>query len=352
MTAEILPTVAEAGHLTEVLRHCGVLGPARVDGVTVANALVKQRSHTRRLHLSYEGAAENAPEFLILKMGHLDSAGRSTYANRREIAFYRDIATSLPAGVVPRCFDVVESTDTTPWHLLLEDLSDSHFIATEHPLPPSKEQCESIMTAWAKFHAAWWDDPRLGTSVGTWPAADWEEYLPIFARQLADFTDQFGRFMSPERRALYEQFLDPGSRLLARLHARRNLTLVHGDAHWWNCFLPRSGNSNVRLIDWEGWRINTATTDIAYMMAMLWYPEMRHRLERPLLDLYHATLLAHGVRGYDRHALDDDYRLSVLWLILRPVGQAAFNIPPRVWWPNLERIFLAVDDLGCRDLLA
>jgi hypothetical protein len=88
------------------------------------------------------------------------------------------------------------------------------------------------------------------------------------------------------------------------------------------------------------------------MMAMLWYPEMRHRLERPLLDLYHATLVAQGVRSYDQQTLDDDYRLSVLWLILRPIGQAAFNIPPRVWWPNLERIFLAVDDLGCRDLLA
>jgi hypothetical protein len=27
------------------------------------------------------------------------------------------------------------------------------------------------------------------------------------------------------------------------------------------------------------------------------------------------------------------------------------NIPPVVWWNNLERIFLAVDDLDCRELL-
>jgi Ecdysteroid kinase-like family len=352
MTAETIPTAAEAGHLTEVLRGCGALGAARIGDVAVVNSIVKQRSHTRRLRLSYGGPAGTAPESLILKMGHLDSAGLPAYANRREIAFYRDIAPSLPVGVVPRCFEAAESTGNTPWHLLLEDLTDTHFVATEHPLPPSQAQCESIMVAWAKFHAAWWDDPRLGTSVGTWPAADWEEYMPIFANQLAGFTDQFGQFMSPERRALYDRLLDPGCRLLARLHARRDLTLVHGDAHWWNCFLPRSGSSDVRLIDWEGWRINTATSDVAYMMAMLWYPEMRHRLERPLLDLYHATLVAQGVRSYDQQTLDDDYRLSVLWLILRPIGQAAFNIPPRVWWPNLERIFLAVDDLGCRDLLA
>jgi len=28
------------------------------------------------------------------------------------------------------------------------------------------------------------------------------------------------------------------------------------------------------------------------------------------------------------------------------------NIGPAVWCNNLERIMLAVDDLGCRDLLA
>jgi hypothetical protein len=38
--------------------------------------------------------------------------------------------------------------------------------------------------------------------------------------------------------------------------------------------------------------------------------------------------VAHGVAAYDRAALDDDYRLSVLWQITTPVWQAANNIPP------------------------
>jgi hypothetical protein len=101
-----------------------------------------------------------------------------------------------------------------------------------------------------------------------------------------------------------------------------------------------------------GWTIDTATDDLAYMMAMHWYPDRRLRIERPLLDRYHEALLAQGVGGYDRHALDGDYRLSALWLITRPVAQAMNDIAPRVWWNNLERIMLAVDDLGCRDLLA
>jgi len=87
------------------------------------------------------------------------------------------------------------------------------------------------------------------------------------------------------------------------------------------------------------------------MMALHWFPDHRRRYERHLLDHYHATLRANGVGGYDRQALDDDYRLSVLWQITIPVWQAAYNIPSGIWWHHLERIFLAIDDLGCRDLL-
>ena len=87
-------------------------------------------------------------------------------------------------------------------------------------------------------------------------------------------------------------------------------------------------------------------------MALQWYPDGRRRMERRLLDQYHVALVEHGVEGYDRRALDDDYRLSVLLQMSTPVWQASNNIPPVVWWNLLERILLAVDDLGCRDLLA
>jgi thiamine kinase-like enzyme len=255
---------------------------------------------------------------------------------------------------VPSCFEAVEATGAAVWHLLLEDLTDSHFIATEWPLPPTIEQYESIVTALARIHAAWWDNPLLGASVGSWRDADAiGRDLQDFAAKLARFTDRFGENLPPERRDLYQRLLDQAPRLLARHHSHRNLTIIHGDAHPWNFFLPRrDGSENVRLLDWEGWSVDAATADLAYMMAMLWYPDRRRRFERPLLDLYHLELLAHGVSGYDRRALDDEYRLSVLRLITRPVAQAANNIPPRVWWNNLERIMLAVDDLGCRALLA
>jgi len=119
----------------------------------------------------------------------------------------------------------------------------------------------------------------------------------------------------------------------------------------WNCFLPCDGGDDARIFDWDSWHIAPATNDLAYTMAMHWYPDLRRQRERSLLGHYHAALLAHGVRGYDRRMLDDDYRWSMLWLIRTPVRQAAYEIPPWIWWNNLGRILLAVADLGCRDLL-
>jgi hypothetical protein len=40
-----------------------------------------------------------------------------------------------------------------------------------------------------------------------------------------------------------------------------------------------------------------------------------------------------------------------MWQIMTPVWQAAYDIPPVIWWNHMERIFLAIDDLGCRELL-
>ena len=161
-----------------------------------------------------------------------------------------------------------------------------------------------------------------------------------------------GLSASRQQRDLYERFLGATPRLFARYHAHRHLSLIHGDAHVWNYFLPRDGTDDIRLFDWDAWRIGVASNDLAYMMATHWYPDRQRRMEQALLDHYHAALTAHGVCGYDRRALDDDYRLSALWQIMTPVWQSAIDLPAAIWWSHLERIMLAVDDLGCRDLLA
>ncbi len=349
---DALPKAAAAEHLTQALRQSGALGEGRVAAVTVEKSFPTLLSHFYRLCLAYEGAAGDAPVSLMLKTNAL---GRPSSAwGRQEVSFYHQVGAGTPAGLVPRCFDAHFEPADNAWHLLLEDLSESHLIATQWPLPPTFEQCERIVRTRARFHAAWWDHPRLGVTVSAWQdTATADKGMQSLAEQYARFADMLGDRLSAERRQLYARLFDQAPRLMERYHAHRHITVVQGDAHVWNCFLPRSGGlDDARLFDWDAWRLDVGADDLAYMMAIHWYPELRHRNERRLLDCYHDELLSHGVQGYDRRALEDDYRQSVLWQILTPVWMCTSNIPPLIWWNNLERVHLAVEDLGCRDLLA
>ena len=351
MHSEPLPAAATPGYLTEALRRCGALGDGVVGAVAVDTDRDTIVSRILRLRLSYNVAANAAPRSLILKTSLPARAGYKWIAGRQEVAFYTNVAATTPRAPVPLCFDAHWNAETNDWHLLLEDLSESHVTLGNWPLPPSFEQSCTIVAAWARFHAGWWDDARLGVSVG-----DWIEYGEARAAALSDAVDRFaarlGDRLAPARLDTYHRLIDAAPRLYRRYTAHRHMTIVHGDAHVWNLFLPRAeGSDDIRFFDWDTWRLGIAASDLAYMMALHWFPEHRRRAEQRLLDHYHAVLLAQGVSGYDRRTLDEDYRFSVLWQLTTPVWQAFYDIPPWIWWNHLERIFAAIDDLGCRELL-
>ena len=352
MTNETMPEAVSPESLTLALRRSGALGEAHVSAVEELSARSTILSRIIRLRLAYEGEAAGAPQTLIVKTGLPGRAAREWNIGPREVEFYAKVAAATPSGLLPRCFEAEWDAETSHWRLILEDLGESHKIVTTWPLPPTFSECAGILRAWARFHAHWWEDPRLGSSIGSWGDADAvEQYLHRLKDKIAEFKERIGDRLPRERADLYALLIDRAPRLVKRTDGRRAVTIVHGDAHVWNCFLPRDGGSDVRLFDWDTWRLGVAAEDLAYMMAVHWYPDRRRLMERPLLDLYYAALQAHGVSGYGRRALDDDYRLSALWCITTPVWQAGADIPTVIWWNNFERIHMAVEDLGCRDLL-
>jgi hypothetical protein len=347
-----LQRLISTAHLNDILEQSGLSGGQPVRDVTIVSDRPTLVSRIIRLRLTYDGAANALPGSLIVKAGLTGHSGTEWSNGRQEAAFYSDVAPSLPAGLVPRCFESHHADANTPWHLVLEDLTETHALATEWPLPPSEAQCRTIMGSLGRLHATWWEDPRLGVAVG---ARLDDAAMDRFIRQVAGhfdvFADRLGDELSGERRALYEGLIAAAPRLHKRYLDARNVTITHGDAHVWNCFLPRNGSDDVRWFDWDGWRIRVPTNDLAYMMAVHWYPERRQRLERALLDHYHTALLENGVRGYSLTDMQEDYRLSVLWHTTTPVFQAGLKLPPVIWWNNFQRVMAAVDDLGCRDLL-
>ena len=169
----------------------------------------------------------------------------------------------------------------------------------------------------------------------------------MLAAEGGDF--HLGDRLSPRRRRSYERAIACGDRLADRHRTRRDLTVVHSDAHVRNSL--HSPDGDVRVIDWDDWRLAPPTHDLAYMMAVHWYPERHHRLEDALLRHYLQALADAGVRGYGLDTLRHDYWLAVVRQLGVPVFQHSAKLPVAIWWSHLERIFLAFDDLGCEELL-
>jgi hypothetical protein len=177
--------------LPDALRRSGALRDGLVCNVVVESSRATILSRIIRLRLCYDGAAADTPRSLILKTGLPERAYAKWNAGRHEVAFYTQVAAAMAARVAPRCFEAISDADKNEWHLLLEDLTDSHFIATAWPLPPTMEDCKRIIAARARFHAEWWDDARLGVSIGTWLPDD-DRQIQHFAAEFARFADRVG----------------------------------------------------------------------------------------------------------------------------------------------------------------
>jgi hypothetical protein len=351
--AEIITEVAQATpeRLTAILRAGGHLPQGEVVAVS-REAGPRAGSIIVPLALTYSAAAPpSAPRRMILKLPRPD--GLNT-ADQREVEFYSRIATSMSDPPVIRCYDVAYSKEVGRFHLLLEDLAETHLSHPPSFLPPSRANAERIVEALAQIHACWWDHPRLGQDIGVLPTegslrADmaWaEKTFPAFA-------DFLGDRLSPARRRIYERlFHDLLPRQAQRLTTARGLTLIHDDPHSGNFLYPRDpAKDRLRVIDWKSWGITTGVSDMAHLMTVFWFPERRAQLEQPLLRLYYERLLAGGVEGYDWAACRDDYRLAVLGYLVYPLWQWSVNSPDFIWWHNLERLMLAVHDLDCLELL-
>ena len=348
-----VPPQATASHLTAVLRRAGVLGQGEVVDVAVETSRDTLISRITRLRLTYDREGDECPSHVFFKTSHEGVEATLRAFGRKEVAFYDVVASAMPPGLLPRCYEGV-ADPAGPWHLMLEDLTATHAALEDWPVPPPLKRWHAIVAAHARFHAFWWDHERLGVSVGAFAddSGMLERNLAAFPKEVATFADRLGDRLSAERKRIYEQLIAAAPRLIGRYRSHRNMTIIHGDAHAWNAMLPRDpATDDVRLIDWDAWRIGTATDDLAYMIAVHWFPDWRRRNEHESLRGYHDVLAAAGVRGYSFDALWEDYRRSVLWQIATPMWQANHGLGAWIWWNHLERVMSAVHDLGCLELL-
>jgi len=362
--SEVLMDTADAtaGWLTGALRRDGVLRRGRVESVHVAPATPgASRASVVRLAVQYTADADPvAPRALLLKMAPSESSA----APSAEVAFCRLLAPRMQGFPTPRCFDAAQNVDGTHWHLLLEDVSETHD-QPPYPVPPSEPHCYAAVARLAELHAAWWEHPDLmemamaaGVRVRT--EGELGEVVARTEQTVTAFLMFLGDRISAQRRRTYERLLANQVSLRGRQLARPR-TLAHGDAHWWNFLYPREGkgheggcgdpSAGVLMIDWASWTAGPALEDLAHAIALAWFPERRRRLERPLLEHYHRELCRRGVTGYGWETCWEDYRLFAATRPFTLAFQWRRGGWPLVWGNNFERAMLAFDDLHCEELL-
>ncbi|HWT02264.1 MAG TPA: phosphotransferase [Pyrinomonadaceae bacterium] len=338
--------------LTETLRLNGHLARGRVSRLGLAH-FETLFSSIYRLEVTYSpDAAPALPRRLLLK-AHSAGDEASAKMGRDEVLVYRVLREAMTDPPIVRCFSA--AADSRGSHLLLEDLSETHS-QPELPVPPSTRHCELCVEALAELHAFWWEHPRLGAKIGElFDETSLKGLAAVNRQALSGFFDYLGDRLSAGRRRAYEKAIEFVPIFWQRrLTAVERNTLIHGDAHVWNMLHPKdAGRGRVYLIDLAtSNRIRPATNDLAYMMALQWYPERRARLEERLLRHYHAALLARGVENYSWEDCRLDYRYSIVMHLFTPVLQWSLGrIPATVWWNNLERISEAYKDLNCGELL-
>jgi hypothetical protein len=105
------------------------------------------------------------------------------------------------------------------------------------------------------------------------------------------------------------------------------------------------------LIDWQLWHIDVGARDLAFFMALHWYPKRRRELESSLIHRYHEALVAHGVSNYSLDDLWLDYRRGVIRNLTNPIFFWKRGMNPEYWWDRLECALAAYDDLACDELL-
>lgn len=273
------------------------------------------------------------------------------------------LALAGNSGDLPivRCYDArYVSGRPDRFQLLLDDPSATTHVAFPYSaVPPTLSQCEQIVDTLAKVHARFWDDLTLGDQLEAARPAElhsaavsnafvvWaDDTLPRF---LADL----GERLPVERKALYTHIgAATPARLLERHATGARLTLTQGDVHLGNFLYPRDpATEQAYIIDWKRAGFTIGANDLAYMMALYWFPAVRAQWEQPLLRRYHACLLAFGVAGYSWDDLWNDYRLCVFRQFFEAVWGWSARQNSTIWWNHLERVTLAIGDLRCLEVV-
>lgn len=306
------PEQISADWLTLRLRDGGFLPHFRVNDVrlTAREESESATRYTLRIRYSDISVTRSLPDNMILKVYH---AGQPLAD--KEVTFYAALLPamrqSFDAGdpVVCDAYDAFYDVDADQSHVLIAGLP-AGFKQHHEPAPPTRRHFAQLAEALARFHACFWQDARLGYSIGSpLTEVDLEDKL---SRQ----RDGFERFLAdgmirvdPDQRAALNAVAGrmPAD-IIERLLAGRHITVIHNNLE------PRNlvySHRACRILDWKHWRAGLAAEDLATLIAFHWTPAKRRFEEPRFLQGHWAELRRHGISDYPYDEFLRDYRCAI-----------------------------------------
>jgi len=341
--------------LTGVLHHSGHLPEGEVRSLSVTREFTEQLgSISYFLAVTYsDDATPGAPSRLFLKLPRPNPAPESTaWAGEKEIHLYQAFLPHQRDLPIIQCYDAIYDADLRKYHLLLDDLSDTHDQPAWH-LEIAARYITQTVDCLSQFHAYWWEHPRLSAIAGALPdAATMQAEIQRLQDAFAGFADVAGDRLSAQDRRIYEAVLAALPALWRHRTNPRGQTLVHGDAHFWNFLYPRDPERHhTCMLDWQLSHTCPGTQDLAYAIVLR-YPHRTPAIEYDLIKRYYDRLLLHGVQNYSWEACWDDYRRQAAEQVLFPLRFWMNGLPTDFWSIFLHRPLAAFRELGCAEVLA
>lgn len=339
--------------LNAILVRSGAIETGRIDYFQ-ASAMTSTNAHILRLHLTYSSDASGSlPATLILKVCN----GGELFVADSEVNYYNRDYLNLADAPIPRCHDAQFSSEGGSYHILMDDLTDTHVKDSE----PSIEYGVEVARSLAAMHVHGWGEKRiknLGEQIPNKQKID--RFSNHVQQGLAPLLEATKNKISEDWRTIISEVFERyPAKMLERTSDANGFAVLHGDLNPGNILSPKSGDGKVYFLDRQPflWSLTTwlAVSDLAIMMVPYWPPAQRRKLEVSIIEEYYKQLLNHGITGYSWRHLMDDYRLSAIQS-LYIAAEWCINEEERqrmhwLWWQELQNSMAVISELNCMELL-
>ena len=365
MTTSPLPTTPEEltpEWLTAILRKGGYMG-ANASVSSIRSEQVGEGigfiGLVARLTPAYDGPAGSAPRSIIAKFPSPDPGSRQVgnlYGlYEREVRFYNELAKDSGLDV-PHCYYAEYDAAAGQSLVMIEELADGRFGDQVTGCTP--EEARLAIHSLARFHAAWWEHPRLQqiSWMVTGDALVRNAVLTAYELCWPIYAQRFPQSITPKMEKAGPTL---HRRIVAQLDrfAANPLTIAHGDYRPDNMFFGAAGNPrSLTVFDWQSPNRGWGAYDLAYFIAGCFDVPTRRKHAGALVAEYHELLREGGVKDYTLEQLTNDYRACTALMTgigiingaaLPTTNQRAVDLFEQM----LSRFNSAIDDVDALDAL-